>query len=61
MNTDMRKCPFCGSDDLQLVRSDIGHVFWVQCDECKTAGPLATIAIDEAVELWNVRADLNNV
>jgi hypothetical protein len=58
-NIKIKKCPFCGSDDLEDC-----YVF-IQCKNCKTEGPKTNngnyddhadwVDHENAVKLWNKR------
>lgn len=59
--TEIKQCPFCG---LYLtVTYHIGHYLpkpWiVNCYQCGAEGPRAKTE-EEAIELWNRRADCTN-
>lgn len=51
-----KRCPFCGASDkwLIVVQSEVGHLFWVMCKDCRTHGPVGVFE-DEAVNRWNDR------
>ena len=47
-----RPCPFCGSNDLLLVR-DEGKIYWFECQNCLARGPQG--GAFESATLWNNR------
>lgn len=55
-------CPFCGSEDRFVERSDFSSAF-VQCNDCQARGPTACQESDEeetpgeraAIKAWNQR------
>ena len=49
-----RPCPFCGSDDLLLVRGHEGAVYWFECQNCLARGPQGSL-LEPASTLWNNR------
>ena len=63
MSDDLKPCPFCGSDDIQLSTNDDGDPLWVSCEMCECQGPWrnpdnSAYPQTEAnyVEAWNRRA-----
>lgn len=54
MMADLKRCPFCGGDDLTMVNDE--KLFFVGCCTCATCGPVE-ITEEEATEAWNRRAD----
>lgn len=55
MSEKLKNCPFCGSDDVDLVESALNYV---TCNNCCAAGPDHHSSY-EAVEAWNTRAPIN--
>jgi Lar family restriction alleviation protein len=49
-----RICPFCGSDNIFLLRGQYGLLSRVCCGDCAAMGP-ARAMVTEAVTLWNNR------
>lgn len=47
---DAQDCPFCGGDDLELVK--VGPMRHVVCHDCMTSGPLAA-SCEDAISRWN--------
>ena len=65
-NIELKPCPFCGSDNLELVHGDgderVAESAWVDCDSCKAEGPFKLVyPLDAdqsarlAVDAWNTR------
>ena len=51
--TELRNCPFCGSDNLSYVLNDNeDQSIW--CENCSAAGPIHIYQI-EAEMAWNTR------
>ena len=51
--TELKLCPFCGSDDLSHVLNDDGdQSIW--CENCSAAGPIHAYQT-EAEAAWNIR------
>ena len=57
-------CPFCGSEDIQLIRSQEGgpcifYIYCVHCRECGAHGPERMngrgLDADGAIKEWNER------
>jgi len=59
-------CPFCGSSDLDFGATSDDSECWVECENCGTQGPYATVGCGDededevdleadAVALWNER------
>ena len=44
------KCPFCGSDEVQLIEGYSKS--WVICEECGADGPMS-FAPNDAIDKWN--------
>lgn len=53
MSEQLKPCPFCGGNNVELVNGDIS--FWINCVDCFTEGPLAEIE-EQAKDKWNTRA-----
>lgn len=47
----LKDCPFCHSDDVELVTSNNETPIYVKCNTCQVEGPL----VGNVVELWNNR------
>lgn len=54
MTTELKPCPFCGSDNLILENADPYE--WVFCEVCESAGP-ARMGEGEAEKAWNTRTE----
>ncbi len=53
----LKPCPFCGSNELQVLHIRIKVLLWyVSCDGCATTGPEGRTE-SEAEELWNTRVE----
>ena len=52
--SELKPCPFCGSDDL-VIEQGIGNAVVVQCINCGTEGP------DHHKIFWNTRAPATDV
>ena len=53
----LRKCPFCGTEDVFLVKElaiDLEYAYQVQCGDCGCCLPWEP-AKDLAVSRWNTR------
>lgn len=54
---DLKPCPFCGGDDLELAQEDMGPDGWtfvIECHDCFARGPDGWRR-KEAEEAWNTR------
>lgn len=54
MNEKLKPCPFCGGE-AEVVRIS-SNSFFVRCKECTTFRPISE-SEEEAIKLWNERAD----
>ena len=57
MTTELKPCPFCGSDNVTLEFVD-RHMYWeVNCNDCFAAGPVTTDGeTEQAARVgWNTR------
>jgi Lar family restriction alleviation protein len=54
MSEELRECPFCGSEDIEIYHNSFSDDWAVECREC---GGERNRLWDEAsaVELWNTR------
>ena len=56
--SDLKPCPFCGSDDVQVYNSS-----FVECKNCWATGPIfenpddEDDGTDEAIDSWNDRPE----
>lgn len=54
--SELRKCPFCGGEDVQLHLGMFSVSIW--CRSCDTYGPInMKDSEEEATEAWNARAE----
>jgi Lar family restriction alleviation protein len=54
MRIELKPCPFCGSEDLD-IESGYDHAY-VICERCETEGPaISNGSALEACEAWNTR------
>jgi len=54
---NLKPCPFCGSTELQLCRTN-EHACWVRCDDCGADAP-STEKREDAIDIWNTRPDVD--
>lgn len=50
MNEELKPCPFCGSDDMNVTVTDIFHAVW-----CRDCGALVDNDEEDVAKLWNTR------
>jgi len=55
MGKKLKKCPFCGKDEGDIVRNDDGD-YIVRCGNCGAMGPWRVYE-DDAIEEWNTRKE----
>ena len=53
MIENLKPCPFCGSKELELCRTN-EFACWVRCDTCGADAPSNTDR-SKAIEIWNKR------
>ena len=54
MSTELKNCPFCGSDSIGF---DFNHsCCWHYCENCLTSGPSDEETESDSVKRWNTRA-----
>lgn len=56
--TELKPCPFCGSDDVDLVNASLDGDNWgVVCRDCDVwmDNRLEDMTKEQAIELWNRR------
>ena len=51
---ELRPCPFCGSDDVEVVQLMPDSGFMTVCSKCPAS--IGAKTKDEAINLWNRRA-----
>lgn len=56
----LKKCPFCGNDDVGVTVASIGEEngdsLYVECSNCGAGGPWYGIKTEEnAIKMWNNR------
>ncbi|WP_426577629.1 Lar family restriction alleviation protein [Xenorhabdus stockiae] len=66
MSSELKPCPFCGSDNLgsnhYFDSDDKNYIGWIDCYSCDARGPEIGWFDDfgeaetEAIKLWNQRA-----
>ena len=60
--TELKPCPFCGSEDIKLRHYKVNDYDWwyVACVKCRIAiDPMLwddCVSREEAIEIWNRRA-----
>lgn len=69
MDYNLKPCPFCGEDDLKIFISSIrdhngkptkDNNHFVTCrGDCFFAGPSSIVGVDDAVNKWNSRININ--
>lgn len=52
MSSELKPCPFCGSDDVSIWDG----IERAACENCGTCGPSHDGGKEEAARLWNERA-----
>ena len=55
--TELKNCPFCGSEADGPNETDFGDEYWIQCTnpECRVTIEMETEA--EAIKAWNTRTE----
>ena len=55
---ELRECPFCGNEDVELALFNIGwpKAWWVHCEKCKSDGAWAPEE-QKAIQKWNTRVE----
>lgn len=59
------RCPFCGSNDLQVNTYSDGNTSYVTCGYCLAQGPHVYVPLildmtkEIIIEAWNQRPDIN--
>lgn len=56
MKEKLKPCPFCGSENIEIVRSPITERFIATCNSCAVSSRYFNDE-DEAIEGWNRRAE----
>ena len=51
----LEPCPFCGSNNVELVNGTHYDIAFVECGDCTAKGPVEEDE-DDAVDNWNQRA-----
>lgn len=54
MMEKLKPCPFCGSENIELVAGDAWP--WVRCRSCLASSAMED-AEEDAIEKWNRRAN----
>lgn len=52
-----KNCPYCGSFKLSVKRWGREGTYFVACNDCKATGPSLARTPEEAVELFDKRAE----
>ena len=54
--TELKNCPFCGSEADGPNETDFGDEYWIQCtnSECRVTMEMETEA--QAIKAWNTRS-----
>ena len=55
--TQLKSCPFCGSDDVHLLGDHEDGVFHVMCKNCKAESDYFDDVEDAAIAAWNRRSE----
>lgn len=53
---ELKPCPFCGSDRVEVRTDDEGKSWYIFCNDCGLMCGYATLE-DGVVEAWNRRAE----
>ena len=56
MSKKLKKCPFCGGDDVGIIRRDEYGNYAVRCWDCGATGEPCDYESD-AIEAWNTRVE----
>lgn len=56
MNDELKPCPFCGSDDLEIYHEVVGCHYYVTCRDCGSSGAIYYTP-EQAAHAWNRRAN----
>ena len=56
MQEKLKPCPFCGSENIEIVRSPITERFIAACNSCAASSRYFNDE-DEAIDGWNRRAE----
>lgn len=53
MDEEIKSCPFCGSTEVEIARTN-ENACWVECAVCGAEAP-PTAKREDAIEIWNER------
>lgn len=56
--TNLKPCPFCGSDDISVYRHRPWSNYYAQCNNCYATAPdpsVTNLTEKEAINFWNKR------
>jgi|GEM_PF-5632043 len=56
MKEKLKPCPFCGSENIEIVRSPITERFIATCNSCAASSRYFNDE-DEAIDGWNMRVE----
>lgn len=54
MSEELKSCPFCGSEDIEIKHDEFCDYWIVECRECEVERNRC-LSKDDAIELWNTR------
>jgi Lar family restriction alleviation protein len=60
MTTELMKpCPFCKHDEIIVLDDCWDSEYWYRCEclGCEALGPMTHVSEEDAIALWNQRAD----
>jgi Lar family restriction alleviation protein len=55
MSKELKKCPFCGSKNVEIIDGYADTGCWVECQVCHAYGGNAELH-ETAIENWNRRS-----
>jgi Lar family restriction alleviation protein len=54
MNEELKHCPFCAQEPMDVPLESMFHTFRIICPHCETVGP-ELMTLTDAIEAWNRR------
>jgi len=51
---ELKPCPFCGSEDVVIYKSDVVDEYHELCNSCEVTTKYSN-SLDGAIALWNTR------